>query len=706
MNNIKYIGTPLVVLFVAIAATIGFNTIARINFGSVMSVLLSRIPGINQFVESDYETGIYGIIQNDRAEMRSAVYNVDFLMSIYVSPTSEEARSYLDKEAKQYLAIYPYVVEAGIDLKEAKSETAGNQVVVDLPSPKVTLTDLDEKRGVTVIRDADVKPELVNMMKKTFEKRATDLAYEAGIIETAKKNAEKYFTNLFPKDTFKFKFADTPNLFDSVASNKTPIKFVYRNGALDKVAMFTQRHRKQQLDESKVYFNPADMFLKTNDGSSIGLYYNFFDKRTISETSENVKNYADIWLNSYWVKFYDCQSSEPKKIVANIYMNSLSIYFTVNGKQYCFQPEYRIESGQSIYGQSLYDVCGDLLYLAMSSVQQDLCNPMYEEYLRTYDDVISCIERDAVGSAKQKFKTLMELKRQNGDTKLNYAERDLHSLIVFMSDNDYISTEYDFFDNLLYSAYLFKNNDTEAMNHEFQQMFLENCGNFGIPVDDKNYIKEFFYNLPITTLQDKETYRKELINDGYYNDEIYKSLSATEFCEYLVKILKKYSPSIKVQDDRIDQLTIVGDFSNDKYNRKRIENILKEKLISYDKDNGVVVWCVSPDGKFFKDYAMVVFKKNWVYVLEENEYSETSVVSYFVPKKYYSSPYYQVQVNPKSGYFKISNYSNFNNAISSTLNEIQQRREGYYPQTHWRDKLAANLSFGIVIYCKRPDLSF
>ncbi len=282
----KYIGVPLGVLFAAILSITVFNYAAGINFGSVMSALLSRIPGISQFVENSYETGIYGIIQNDRAEMRSAVYNVDFLMSMYVSPKYEEVQSYLDKEAKQYLAIYPYVVEAGIDLKEAKSETSEHQIIVNLPSPEVTLTDLDEKRGVTVIRDTKVPSELVNMMKKTFEKRATDLAYEAGIIETAKKNAEKYFTNLFPKDTLKFKFSDTPNLFDSVASNKTPIKFVYRNGALDRVVTFTQRHRKIQPDESKVYFNPADMFLKTNDGNNINLYYNFNDKSTITDANK------------------------------------------------------------------------------------------------------------------------------------------------------------------------------------------------------------------------------------------------------------------------------------------------------------------------------------------------------------------------------------------------------------------------------------
>ena len=133
---------------------------------------------------------------------------------------------------------------------------------------------------------------------------------------------------------------------------------------------------------------------------------------------------------------------------------------------------------------------------------------------------------------------------------------------------------------------------------------------------------------------------------------------------------------------------------------------MKNNCIIYDKDNGVVVWCVSPDGKWFTDYAMVVFRKDFVDVLVENKYSEYAVASYFLPKKDYCSPYYRIQVNPESGYFKISDYSNRNYAISSTLNEIQQRKEGYYPQTHWRDDLASMLRYSILHYCERPHLSF
>lgn len=706
----KYIGIPLGVLFAAILSTTIFNYAAKINFSSVMSAILSRIPGINQFVETDYDTGIYGIIQNDRAEMRSAVYNVDFLMSIYVSPKYEELQSYLDKDAKQYLAIYPYVVEAGIDLKEAKSETAENQIIVNLPSPQVTLTDLDEKRGVTVIRDTKVPSELVNMMKKTFEKRATDLAYEAGIIETAKKNAEKYFTNLFPKDKLSFNFAATPNLFDSVASNKTPIKFVYRNGALDKVAMFTQRHRKIQPDEAKAYFNPADMFLKTNDGKNVNLYYNFDDKSTITDANKLAADVAKSGFeDDYLIKYYDCQQSEPKKIIGryNLFLHYSHVFFTVGGKQYAFGSEEN-----NIEGQPFYDINGDLLYLAMSSYKQDVNNSMYEEYLRSYDEIRNDISRGVLGSAKFKFDKLKEIKAKNGESELNYAEKDLNSLISFLAQNQCVPTGYDLFDNLLKSAYLFTNNFTNEMTPDFQQMFLANYQDFGIMQSDLNYIIEFFYNLPLTSQEHKDMYRKILIENGYYNDDIYQSLSADDVCNYLINILATFDDELYLQDSRRDNPAMIGHrdiLSKTKYSRDNVMSFLKRYgLLS---DDGLVVWCVRPEGVSpdlplfdYKDYPLILFYKYGAMVIPDYTASSPSC---------YDASYEDIKLAITDGgdyngiyQFNIGGYKNKGKAICLTLKEIKERKDKYSPTKRWSENLARELRGKINSYCYRPNPFF
>lgn len=196
-KNFKYLGIPLGVLATVFVGLLIFNKIAKINGDAVWSLLLSKIPIINNFVETDYNTGVFAITQMDMSEMRTAVYNVDFLMSI-TAPDFTSESGILSKDVRKYLAIYPYVVEAGIDLNNVKSLSSDNKTTVNLPSPQITLSDLDEKRGVTVMRDTDIPAEIVNMMKSVFEKRAVDLAYNAGIIQTAKTESGKLFRRSFP----------------------------------------------------------------------------------------------------------------------------------------------------------------------------------------------------------------------------------------------------------------------------------------------------------------------------------------------------------------------------------------------------------------------------------------------------------------------------------------------------------------------------
>ncbi|MBQ4406490.1 MAG: DUF4230 domain-containing protein [Bacteroidales bacterium] len=707
-KNFKYLGIPLGVLATVFVGLLIFNKIAKINGDAVWSLLLSKIPIINNFVETDYNTGVFAITQMDMSEMRTAVYNVDFLMSI-TAPDFTSESGILSKDVRKYLAIYPYVVEAGIDLNNVKSLSSDNKTTVNLPSPQITLSDLDEKRGVIVMRDTDIPAEIVNMMKSVFEKRAVDLAYNAGIIQTAKQKAENYFAALFPKENFTFSFADEPILFDSVASNKTPIKFVYRKNALKKITTFSSRHRKIQPDESKVYFNPADMFLKTDDGINIGLYYNYDDKTTISQVNERVDNQAtrdkkNNW-DSYIIKYFDCQQDETQKIVAELYLgyNFWPVWFTVGDKQYAFNYE-----GQQIEGQKYYDTNGELIYLAMCSKKQQTFNTLYEQYLQSYDEVAANVSKGVLGAAKFKFDQLQLLKSQNGETEMNYAEKDLNALISFLANNQCIPTGYDLYDNLLKSAYLFSNKLTKEMTPEFQKMFLTNYKTFGISENNINYILEYFYNLPATSPQDKEFYRNVLIQNGYYNDAIYNSLSAEEFCQYLCSILAKYDNAIYRQDGRTDNPNIVGHLDilqKTKYSRDNVMNFLRRYDLVFDQ--GEVVWCVRPEGISpdlplfdMKDYPLILFGNGGAMVIPDYTASTP---------QFFSARYDKIKiaVTNNSDYqgiyqFDIGGYKNKGKAICLAINEIKQRKDMYSPTKSWSNDIVEELRRNINNYCYRP----
>lgn len=59
--------------------------VCNINVNSVTNLLLSKIPGINQFVETTTNTGLYAISQMDKKELITSSYNIDFLVSFYQS---------------------------------------------------------------------------------------------------------------------------------------------------------------------------------------------------------------------------------------------------------------------------------------------------------------------------------------------------------------------------------------------------------------------------------------------------------------------------------------------------------------------------------------------------------------------------------------------------------------------------------------------
>ena len=95
--------------------------VCNINVNSVTNLLLSKIPGINQFVETTTNTGLYAISQMDKKELITSSYNIDFLVSFYQS-------------GKRTIILYPYEVEAGINLENIEQTKKDSLTVITLPN--------------------------------------------------------------------------------------------------------------------------------------------------------------------------------------------------------------------------------------------------------------------------------------------------------------------------------------------------------------------------------------------------------------------------------------------------------------------------------------------------------------------------------------------------------------------------------------------
>lgn len=85
MKIIKFFTILIAPLVIGITCCYIIINVCNINISSVTNLLLSKIPIVNQFVETTYSTGLYGISQLDKKELITSSYNIDFLVSFYQS---------------------------------------------------------------------------------------------------------------------------------------------------------------------------------------------------------------------------------------------------------------------------------------------------------------------------------------------------------------------------------------------------------------------------------------------------------------------------------------------------------------------------------------------------------------------------------------------------------------------------------------------
>ena len=704
-NTIKYIG----ILAAVLVAVVIFNQSTRVNGRTAFEVLLSKIPIFNNFFEEDYASNVFSLKQLDMAELRTAYYSVDFLMSI-------------NKSGEQYVAIYPYVVEAGYDLTEARKKEIikDTTTTIEFSNPQLSVK-LDNKRGITVIRGAEIPHEYKTMLENAFRNRALDLASENGINEDAQKNSDKFFNGLFPDKKIVINYSQVTDSRTTEKSNKTPVKFVFRSDALKTVDAFTTRHRKTQTDESKVYFNPEDMFLKIKSDKGLGmlyrpnaekevaLYYNLNCKKMIEQLNREVadksRKYKDV-NDYYWIKYYDPLSPKQNKIRAELWNKSDGynhIGFSVGNHQYCFDMKVGDFSGYEYF-----NVASDLFYLAMSAKNSGITNALYNNYLECYDEVVQNVRNDKRTLALSGFENLRAIKSDNNDTALNYSEQNLKAYIDLKGKiGGFEAVGYEPLDNLLKAAQVFSSQNPESlMTPEFQKMFFMNFREMNIDSSDVYRILEIFYTLPQTTAKAKKDYCEMLRMSGYYSPATVENTTAKEFCGYMYNMFHKYDNNnhfVEQEESRTENLKIIVDKASadcDKYSRNAIKEFLaKDSLMN--ETIGQVVLCLKPDTTLgmYKKYPLVIFEKRKISIVPDcsptfgsaNVYSSEykNVKTGVDDEKYLITVNNQKQIVPKQLY--------------DLIKEIKDRDDNVDRYKEWLNKISVALRHKINNYCNRPE---
>ena len=691
-DTLKYFG----ILVAVLVAVVIFNQSTRGVSGRTAFEVLFGLG------EQDYDSKVFSLKQLDMAELRTANYNVDFLMSI-------------NKSGEQFVAIYHYVVEAGYEINNANETIKDTITTIVFPDAKLTVK-MDNKRGISVIRSAEIPHEYKTMLETSFRNRALDLAFENGINEDAQKNCDKFFNGLFPDKKIVINYTPEKDSRVIEQSNKTPVKFVFRSDALKSVGVFTTRHRKTQTDNAKVYFNPEDMFLKVQAEKGFGiiarsltekeiaLYYNFKCQKTIEELNLEVANksrkYKDI-KDYYWIKYYDPLTPKRNKIRAELWDVSdghNQIGFSVGNHQYCF----KVKVGD-FRADEYFNVCSDLFYLAMSAKSSGITNSLYNDYLECYDDIVHNVNNGQITPAISGFKNLREIKAENNDTALNYSEQNLKAYIDLKGKGGFSFVGYEPLDNLLKAAQVFSSKNPETlMTQEFQKGFLLNYPEMNIDTSDVYRILELFCTLPQTTDKAKEEYYKMLQKSGYYSPAIVANSSAKDFCDYMFNMLHKYDKNnqlIEQQGGRTQNQLIVVNKDNtdiDKYRRDEINEFLAKNSLS-NENGGQVVLCLPVDTTLwlYKKYPLIVFEQNKISVVPDCSFATvySTEIKSVRPRK--DGKDYQIFVDGYEQTVPISLYE--------MIQEIYDREDNVDRSKEWLQKISTALRHKINNYCNRPE---
>jgi hypothetical protein len=194
MKTIKFFTILITPLIAGIACCMIILKVCNINVNSVTNLLLSKIPGINQFVETTTNTGLYAISQMDKKELITSSYNIDFLVSFYQS-------------GKRTIILYPYEVEAGINLENIEQTKKDSLTVITLPNAQITKANLDDKKKNNVIRE-QVEVDYNNCiipLKIALERYAKDLAISAGLLKERIKMPKNIYLPYFLHNIFTLK---------------------------------------------------------------------------------------------------------------------------------------------------------------------------------------------------------------------------------------------------------------------------------------------------------------------------------------------------------------------------------------------------------------------------------------------------------------------------------------------------------------------
>lgn len=669
MKIVKFFTILIAPLVVGVAFCIIILKVCNINFDSVTNLLLSKIPLVNQFVETTTNTGLYAISQLDKKELVTSSYNVDFLVSFYQS-------------GKKTIILYPYEVEAGVNLEHVEQSKQDSLTIITLPNAEITKANIDDKKGSNVIRnqvDVDYNTHIIPL-KTALERRAKDLAISAGILNEANENAEKYLSKLFPKQYFRFQKENIPyDTLKVLTSPHLPVTFTYQD--------------KNLIDGKLIY--QKDTIYSRDDLKFKDSKFGYWDK-----FSGTFQNLDDEILKSDILRLRIINPLNPKE--NRIYAKAYNLYRDII---ICYPNGiYYMEGGSESAEEHLQKVAPDILYLAMSASDSGKgFDYRYMEWINEYETVLANMKNKRY---KEASTHLFNMASIHSTMPASWEEILMNSYVKTKSDKVYHPTRgNDYVDLLLKAIYLFDNKKYNEMDDDFQTNLLAlNDEEWPFIKENRNKLIQLFYSLESTSQSLKSSYKQRLIESAEnYDHSVALTLKGQDYCDYMHRVLFHNDDEYNyyLTSGTHPNLRIIGheeNLKNDGFNGfDNICKLMREAKVLKEDEPQLVLAYVRKSGFFTKDHDLLIFEKN----------SCTICGNILGEKKYiYTTTYDNIDSNPINISFNIGSYMHKGKAISRIIQEIKDGINGYRKDDKTEDfseRLSEEMGSAIYQYCVRYE---
>lgn len=653
MKIIKFFTILIAPLVVGVAFCIIILKVCNINFDSVINLLLSKIPLVNQFVETTTNTGLYAISQLDKKELVTSSYNVDFLVSFYQS-------------GKKTIILYPYEVEAGVNLEHVEQSKQDSLTIITLPNAEITKANIDDKKRSNVIRnqvDVDYNTHIIPL-KTALERRAKDLAISAGILNEANENAEKYLSKLFPEQYFRFQKEKVPyDTLKALPSPHLPITFIYQN---------------ENLSGKELKSNNDGVYL-INDLNCENIEFEYGNSFT-----QSFKEVDDLYLYNKYSYLRITDPLNPKKNRA--YISTDYDWSTIFLDGHFYHLDASVNNKEKL----LQEVAPDMIYLTMSISRDNRdFDSNYMEWLNKHRTCFENIQNKRYNEAKHNLK---EMEKIRYNRPVSGSEMLMKSFINIKTEKKFIPTGIDEnIDKWLEAVDAFDNKKYD--NADFQKDFLALYNNWFEQDNNESDFLLFFYNTNIEKSV-KEEYKNKIIQKAdKYDCTIADVLKGEDWCDYVIKIITTRDSNYKAlmtqsEDDSNLKIIIHAQNADDRkefgdYNK--IVKKLREKGLYKDGLEQVVIGFVEK-GRAFDDHNLLVLRKN--------DCSIFTNVTGWMGSDVYTVSYNKVSasIEDESIRFSIGEYdyepyekeSHYETALVQLLMDMKSNRNGYDFEKKWK----------------------